>query len=70
MPYRKGIKKNRLPMPRPFSSFERKAQWVEAENGRLEEANSKWRYDFSSSDEKCICLLGVEGPENEYDGRE
>lgn len=61
MPYRKGIKKNRLPMPRPFSSFERKAQWVEAENKRLEADGSKWRYGFSSADPSCISLLGAEG---------
>lgn len=60
MPYRKGIKKNRLPMPRPFSSMEHKRKWVEYENKRLEADGSKWRYGFSSADFSCISLLGVE----------
>lgn len=62
MPYRKGIKKNRLPMPRPFSSFEHKARWIEHENTRLEEDGSKWRFGFSSADGECICLLAATEP--------
>jgi len=65
MPYRKGVKRKRLPMPRPFSSLERKAQWIEAENKRLEADGSPWRYGFSSADPECISLLAVEEKENE-----
>ena len=65
MPYRKGVKKKRLPMPRAHSSLERKRLWIEHENHRLEADGSPWRYGFSSADPECISLLAVEEKENE-----
>ena len=64
MPYRKGLKRKRLPMPRAHSSIELKKKWIEHENKRLEADGSPWRYGFSSADPGCISLLAVEEKES------
>ena len=55
--------------PGPAASIEYKQRFIDQENLRLAALSSPWRLDFSSADPSCICLLGVEEPENENDGR-